>query len=230
MDALDLVDSIPGWLRREDAEQLYGLAASTPGPILEIGTYHGKSAVLMALAVKTAKRNTTLFSLDIDPRALVLAQRHAASFAVADTIVFVRGTSQAFARAYPHLRPTLTFVDGDHSARGGHSDLIALQPIVPDGGQLLFHDFNDPLNADPARTDVKVRPTVESSWVANQCRFDGVFGVCGLYTRQEPPGPDVIRAADLHRLDSFKERYVWLARSRRRARARVHKLVDRVRS
>jgi predicted O-methyltransferase YrrM len=228
MGALDLVGSIPGWLRDEDAEQLYRLAASTPGPILEIGTYRGKSAVLMALAVKQANRDTTLFTLDINPAALRFARRQATAFAVADTIVFVRGTSRAFARAYPRMRPTLTFVDGDHSAHGVRRDLVVLESIVPEGGKLLFHDFNDPLNADPRRPEVKVRPTVESSWVASQCRFEGVFGVCGLYTRQEPPAPDAGRAADLHRLDSLTERYLWPARSRARPRARARQLLDRL--
>ena len=39
-----LVESIRGWLRVEDAEKLYELAHATPGPVLEIGTAHGKSA------------------------------------------------------------------------------------------------------------------------------------------------------------------------------------------
>jgi predicted O-methyltransferase YrrM len=56
MDPLARVESIPGWLRSEDAEKLYELAQLTPGPILEVGTHFGKSAVVMALALQDEQR------------------------------------------------------------------------------------------------------------------------------------------------------------------------------
>lgn len=208
MEAARLVESIRGWLRVEDASKLYELAYATPGPVLEIGTAHGKSAILMALAMRDAGRDTTLFTLDVDRGVLRAATAEAQARGVADLIVFVRGTVRAFARAYPQVRPALTFVDADHSAAGVERDLAVLRELVPAGGLLVFHDFNDPLNEDPNCDQVKVRPTVNASWVANECEFEGVFGACGLFRRRYPPPPRSVTTVDLLRLDSAKDQYL----------------------
>jgi MMP 1-O-methyltransferase len=189
VQAITRVASIPGWMEPGDADKLYELAAAADGPILEIGTYHGKSAVLMALAVKDAGRNTLIFSLEVDKAAIRAATAHAQRHGVADAIVFFRATAGAFTRAYPRFQPALCFVDGDHRRQGVEADLAALAPLVPRGGAMLFHDFADPLNDDPRCVEIKVRPAVEQSWVADECEFNGVYGVAGLYTRRTAPAP-----------------------------------------
>lgn len=206
MDALARVESIPGWLRAADAEKLYELAQLTSGPILEIGTHYGKSAVLMALAVKDAGRRDVIYTLDIDRRFLGAAAAEARAREVDDVIVFVRGTSRAFARAYPNLRPALTFVDGDHTRAGVERDLAALEALVPVGGSLLFHDFADPRNDDPGCPDTKVRPAVEESWVRRDCEFVGAFGVCGLFQRREASLQCSAGVADLIPLEDWRDR------------------------
>jgi predicted O-methyltransferase YrrM len=204
MSALDRVDSIPGWLRPEDADKLDELARSASGPILEIGTYHGKSAILMALALRDAKRDTLLYTLDVNRKAIEAAAGEAWHRGVADRIVFVRGALEAFRSAYPHVRPALTFIDGDHSREGVNRDLAVLESIVPAGGLLLFHDFADPRNDDPACGEIKVRPAVQASWVARQCDLIGTFGVCGLYVRRDAPRRDLERlVADIALLDKI---------------------------
>jgi hypothetical protein len=40
----ETVADVPGLLRAEDEEKLYELASETEGPILDIGTYRGRSA------------------------------------------------------------------------------------------------------------------------------------------------------------------------------------------
>lgn len=207
MEASASVEPIPGWLRTEDANKLYELARSTPGPILEIGTYRGKSAVLIALALRDAQRETMLYTLDVDRSALEAAAAEARARHIADEIVFIRGTVAAFARAYPHVRPTLIFIDGDHSRAGVDRDLAVLETLVPAGGQMLFHDFADPRNDDPACPETKVRPAVEASWVAQQCDFVGAFGVCGLFVRREVIAPEPVAVVDLLRLDSIGDQY-----------------------
>jgi predicted O-methyltransferase YrrM len=213
VDPLARVESIPGWLRAEDADKLYELAQRAPGPILEVGTHFGKSAVLMALAVRDAqRRDVVLYTLDVDGRAIRAAAAEAEARELGDAIVFARGTLRAFARAYPHLRPTLTFVDGDHSRAGVERDLQVLETLVPVGGSLLFHDFADPRNDDPAHPETKVRPAVESSWVARDCEFQGSFGVCGLFVRREVPPGSAVAVADLLGLDSGKDQFRYRVR------------------
>ena len=174
-------------MRPEDADKLWELASATSGPILEIGTFHGKSAVLMGLAVKAAGTDTRIYTLEVDKASIKAARAQATTHHVADLIVFCRSTSDAFARAYPWLRPSLTFVDGDHRRVGVEADLEILRSLVPKGGVLLFHDFDDPLNEDPGCADIKVRPAVHESWVPRECDFGGTFGACGLYTRRTDP-------------------------------------------
>ena len=207
VETVDRVSRIPGWLRPEDAEKLWELAQSTSGPILEIGTHHGKSAVLMALARKEAGQGGPLYTLDVDSRVIAAAAAQARTHRVSELIVFVRGTSAAFRRVYPWLRPALTFVDGDHTRAGVDRDLAALEMLVPVGGRLLFHDFHDPLNEDATCAAIKVRPAVEASWVKRDCSFDGVFGCCGLYTRRHATARDE-GVVDLLRLDSAKDQYL----------------------
>lgn len=205
---IDRVATIPGWMRPEDADKLYELAATTRGPILEIGTYHGRSAVLMALARADAGIDGHIYTIDVERASIAAAQTQARAHGVAETIVFIRGTSAAFVAAYPTLRPSLTFVDGDHARAGVEADLAALAPIVPERGVLLFHDFNDPLNDDPGRADIAVRPAVDGSWVARECDFGGTFGACGLYTRRTKPPPLSAPIVDLLPLAHPREQYL----------------------
>jgi predicted O-methyltransferase YrrM len=220
-EALALVETIPGWLRPEDAAKLYELASESPGPIVEIGTYHGKSAVLMALAARDAGHDVTVYTLEVDPTFIAAAARQAERLGVAERILFVRGTSRSLARAYPRLEPSLTFVDGDHTRRGTRRDLVALERLVPVGGFVLFHDFSDPRNDDSGCSEVDVRAAVEASWVPAQCDFLGTFGVCGLFRRRlAPPRPGAV-SIDLLGLEDLPEQYV------RRVRHLARRLVRR---
>jgi MMP 1-O-methyltransferase len=208
MGAIERVASVPGWMSEDDAEKLYELAREASGDILEIGTFQGKSAVLMAQAIRDAGSANLIHTIDVDSSLIAAAREQAVEHGVADRIVFVRGTSASFARAYPKFRPALTFVDGDHSRSGVQADLTELNQLVPAGGRLLFHDFADPLNDDPACEEIKVRPTVETSWVAAECEFDGLFGCCGLFTRRTEPPAVTIAYVDLLRLDDARTQYL----------------------
>lgn len=188
------VSDIPGWLRPEDALKLYELAGFAPGPILEIGAYHGKSSTLMALALRDTGNYVPLLSVDVDPVALRDAAATAARHDVADRVTYVRGTAAALFAAMPGYRPTTVFVDGDHSLGGTRRDLDALRDRVPRGAVLLMHDYNDPRNADPAEPEYGVVEAVGSSWMRDDCSFGGVFGCCALF-RRERGGPDPALAA-----------------------------------
>ena len=58
------MDQIKGFLADDEAEALYQYAreASTLGPVLEIGSYCGKSTIYLGLACREA--NGTVFALD----------------------------------------------------------------------------------------------------------------------------------------------------------------------
>lgn len=200
----ETVREIPGWLRDEDVLKLYELASLTGGPILEIGSYQGKSSVVMATALRRRGRPGRMISLDIDPEALASARRTVRDRGLADHITFIQGSVRALVRAAPGLRPSLVFVDGDHSLAGVRRDLAILAPHVPDGGLLLFHDYLDERNEDPAEKHIEVVRGVAESWVAADCDFAGVFGCCGLFRRRSG-GPETPVPADLSHLAARTE-------------------------
>jgi predicted O-methyltransferase YrrM len=166
----------------------------------------------MALALKDGQRENVIYTLDVDRDSLALAAAEATGRDVAERIVFIHGTVGAFARAYPQVRPAVTFVDGDHSRAGVDRDLAVLERIVPTGGLILFHDFADPRNADPGCRDTQVRPAIEASWVAEQCDFQGTFGVCGLYERRQAATPRQAGVAELMPLDGITDQYRYRLR------------------
>jgi hypothetical protein len=192
-DAIDSVETLPGWLLEGDAAVLYDLAHAANGPILEVGTYRGKSTVLMATALRDAGRDGPVVSLDVDAAGLREATTHLASHDLADRVALVRGTAEALLRSHAGLTPAFVFLDGDHSRRGVARDLRALRGRVPVGAPILLHDYHDERNADPSEHDYGVPQAVEDSWVASDCELEGIHGCSGLFLRRTGPQ----READL---------------------------------
>jgi predicted O-methyltransferase YrrM len=186
-EAVTAVRDLPGWLLDDDALKLYELAYFSPGPVLEIGTYRGKSAILMARALRDAGREESIVSLDVDVDSLRVAMSLARERGLAERLALARGTAEGLFRAFPGMRPPFVFLDGDHSRRGVARDLRALRDRVPVEGLLLLHDYHDARNADPAELDYGVVEAVEESWVARDCEFVGVFGCSALFGRRTGP-------------------------------------------
>jgi hypothetical protein len=227
---LDAVSDVDGWLLPEDVFKLYDLAHDAAGPILEIGTYHGRSAIAMALALRDAGNPAPLVSVDVDPVAQAAAAENARRKGVSARITLVRGSVAAFFRTVDGFVPAVVFVDGDHSAEGAARDLRALEPHVPAGGLLFLHDYADVRDADPAEAEYGVGEAVASTWVSRQCEHLGVFGAGGLFRRREggpgpldaartPPVVDLVWRDDLAM--QYRQRVRWpLGRRLRKLRGR----------
>ena len=208
----ETVADIPGMLWPEDEDQLYELASSTEGPILEIGTYRGRSTTIMALGAR-AGAGAMLVSVDVDPAAQRAAAAALVEHGVGERVLLVRGSCVAALRRLRGLRPALTFVDGDHSAAGVVRDLVALEPVVPRDGLLLFHDFGDSRNADPAVLEIGVQEGIRASWVERDCALLGEQGVCGLF-RRERGGPEAASVPVVNALGLDSPRMQYLQRLR----------------
>jgi predicted O-methyltransferase YrrM len=167
-DLPDNIDDIKGFLARDEAEALYqhALIASNNGPVLEIGSYCGKSTIYLGLAAKQFER--TVYALDhhrgseehqlgeffhdpdlYDNNAGLMDtfrefQRNIRAAGLEETVVPVVASSVAASRDW-HTPLAMVFIDGGHSLDAALNDYRCWTPHVIRGGILAIHDlFADP--------------------------------------------------------------------------------------
>ena len=157
----------PGFMPHEEGLALYraALAAPPDRPLLEIGSYCGKSTVYLGAAARV--RGSLVFSIDhhrgseehqpgegyhdpalVDERGRVdtlpAFRRTIAAAGLEDVVVGIVGRSADVAR--PWETPLgLVFIDGGHSQAAADHDLDGWTPHLVPGGLLVIHDvFFDP--------------------------------------------------------------------------------------
>ena len=153
-----------------------GRDAASVGPLLEVGSYCGKSAVYLGAAARAA--GAVLFSVDhhrgseenqagwehhdaelVDPATgrmdtLPFFRRTIERAGLEDVVVAVVGDSPAIA-AHWRTPLGLVFVDGGHALDVVVADYEAWSPHVAAGGVLVFHDvFEDPRDGGQAPFEV----------------------------------------------------------------------------
>ena len=176
MDArlLDAARVAEGFMPDAEGLALYaaGLEGAAVGPLLEIGTYCGKSAIYLGAAAR--ERGTVVFTVDhhrgseenqagwehhdprlVDPRTgrmdtLPFFRRTIEEAGLDDAVVAVIADSPTVARSW--ATPLgLCFVDGGHAYDVARADYEAWSPFVAPGGMLVFHDvFEDPAEGGQA--------------------------------------------------------------------------------
>jgi len=143
-----------------------GLKAAPVGPLLEVGSYCGKSAVYLGAAARAG--GTVLFSVDhhhgseenqtgwdhhdpevVDPKTgrmdtLPFFRRTIETAGLEDVVVGVVGDSPTVARNWG-TPLGLLFIDGGHAFDVVAADYDGWAPHVAPDGLLVFHDvFEDP--------------------------------------------------------------------------------------
>lgn len=138
-----------------------GLAAGRVGPLLEIGSYCGKSAVYLGTAARES--HTVLFTVDhhhgseenqagwehhdpevVDPATgrmdtLPFLRRTIAAAALQGTVIAVVGDSPTVARHWA-TGVGLLFIDGGHAEAVAMADYDSWSGFVLPGGLLAVHD------------------------------------------------------------------------------------------
>jgi predicted O-methyltransferase YrrM len=136
-----LTDGVEGFLSDHEALYLSRLAAAGPGTgaIVEIGSYHGKSTVLIAQASQAAGREKIIA---IDPKkggAIDEFHRNLARAGVTEHVTPVVATSDDAATTWQGpIR--LLWIDGAHSYEQVGRDFQNWTPFLVDGGIVAFHD------------------------------------------------------------------------------------------
>jgi predicted O-methyltransferase YrrM len=171
----------PGFMPEDEARALYAAAAAGAefGDLIEIGTYRGKSAILLGAAARAGGR--MLLSVDhhrgseehqpgweyhdpslVDPDVgridtLPHARRALALAGVEENVVLVVGRSAQVARLWQGAAG-FVFIDGGHTDEAAQADYAGWAPKVAVGGVLAIHDvFPDPADGGQAPYRIYLR-------------------------------------------------------------------------
>jgi predicted O-methyltransferase YrrM len=165
---LEVARAAKGFMPENEGLALHaaGVDGGRVGPLLEIGTYCGKSAVYLGAAARTA--GTVLFTVDhhrgseenqagwehhdpevVDPETgkmdtLPFFRRTIHAADLEDVVVAIVGHSIPVSRAWQTPLGFL-FIDGGHAEDVAMADYAGWSPHVAPGGVLAIHDvFEDP--------------------------------------------------------------------------------------
>ena len=153
-----------------------GLEGAAVGPLLEVGTYCGKSAVYLGAAARAG--GSVLFTVDhhrgseenqagwehhderlVDPKTgrmdtLPFFRHTIEDAGLEDVVIAVVGRSTTVAAQWG--RPLgLLFIDGGHAFDVAFGDYQSWSPHLAPGGLLVFHDvFEDPADGGQAPYEV----------------------------------------------------------------------------
>jgi Methyltransferase domain len=187
---------LPGWQVEGDSHKLYEMAHFSGDVMLEIGVYGGRSAVVElrgALSNPQRAHRPQFFGIDNDPKAIQRSHDVLTAAGLADDALLYLGDIQEFAARFP-IRPTMVFVDGDHSYEGATRDFTSLGGLLTPGVPVLCHDY---LNVENDAGQYGVRRAASEWEQSGEVKFCGTFGVAALFvTTPRCRGTAVNRWAD----------------------------------
>ncbi len=187
-ERLSVATSVKGFMPLDEGATLYrvGLHAAQRGPLLEVGSYCGKSAVYLGTAAE--RHNSVLFTIDhhrgseenqagwewhdrevVDPESglmdtLPFLRRTLWRAGLEESVVPIVGRSDTVARFWA-TPLALLFIDGGHAEEIAQSDFDRWSPHVRIGGLLAFHDiFEDPAQGGQAPWRVWNRALATGNW------------------------------------------------------------------
>jgi predicted O-methyltransferase YrrM len=153
--ALDSVRDVDGWMTEDQARRLWdhARALQPPARVVEIGSYRGRSAIVLA---KAAPRGVEIVAIDphagtdrgpqqivgtVDEGQSDYERFHAnlRNAGVEDRIRHVRRFSQEALDAIDG-EVDLLYIDGAHRYRPARDDIVLWGKRVRDGGTMLIHD------------------------------------------------------------------------------------------
>jgi len=127
-----------------EANYLYHMA-SKGGNILEVGTGPGKSALLMAQALKDFGVDGKVYTIgwESDQQDYANVWKRLRRYPeLIDSIHHESRKSEEVHQNYPDLAFPFVYIDGDHSYEGVVKDIINYKSKVAPGGVIAFHDTN----------------------------------------------------------------------------------------
>ena len=193
-DTFASIADVDGWMTEGQARRLWDRAAALPpgATIVEIGSYHGRSAIVLAAAAPAGVEVVAIdphAGNDRGPQQIVgpaeEGQRDHEAFlanlaraGVAERVRHVRKPSQA---ALPDVAGPieLLYIDGAHRYAPARSDIREWGERVADGGTLLIHDSFSSVGVTAA--------LATTLFWSGELRYVGREGSMAEY-RREPAG------------------------------------------
>jgi hypothetical protein len=195
--------AIEGWLTEGQARRLWaaGSRARPEGAVVEIGSFRGRSAVVLARAAGALVAIDPHAGSDRGPQEIAAEatrgdEDHAAFLAnlaaagVADRVVHVRKFSDA---AYGDVDGSLSllYIDGAHRFGPARSDIVGWGGRVVAGGTMLVHDSFSSIGVTLA--------LLTACAGSREWRYVGRTGSLAEYTRRVAPATLRERGLDLGR-------------------------------
>jgi MMP 1-O-methyltransferase len=209
-DLLELVRATRGFMPSDEGMVLHrrALERLPHGPVLEIGTYCGKSALYLGSAAQQV--GGTVFTVDhhrgseenqagwehhdpslVDPRTgkmdtLPTFRKTIGSADLEDQVIAVVGASTTVARLW-RTPLALLFIDGGHAEEHAQGDYTGWAPWVMLGGALVIHDvFPDPTGGGQAPYHVYLRALASGAFTER--RVEGCLRVLERTSEADPLG------------------------------------------
>ena len=135
----DILNKTPAWMSSSERLLLFALVfALRPKRYLEIGTFQGGSALLVAAAMDAANIEGTLLCIDPAPKISEENWRRLEK----RTILLTGSSPQILPEALRQAggKFDLILIDGDHSYEGAMSDAEGVLPFLAEDGYIFFHD------------------------------------------------------------------------------------------
>jgi cephalosporin hydroxylase len=179
---------IDGWLLPQDAQKLYEMAYHCRGDILELGTYRGLSASIMLRASRDAGFRAEIVSVDLDIVAAEQTRKNLEKMNGVDQVHLFTVEAGKAVKDLASAKRQFSFAFVDHSHAYEHVFDVCqnLHRVLELGKFALFHDFNDPRNADLLNKDYGVYQGVMDGLDPRRFEFWGIYGCCGLFRRVGP--------------------------------------------
>jgi predicted O-methyltransferase YrrM len=151
----DNVLSVPGAIHRDEMRFLYNVPVFFgEGYYLEVGTFKGRSSILVAAGLMNRGLSGKVVTIDINAGRIERAMGLAKERGVFDRIEYNLGDSKATAPKYTNHKFQFVFIDGWHSYEACKEDFEVWSPKIVEGGGLAFHDSDvclEVFNGGPKR-------------------------------------------------------------------------------
>ena len=142
----ELVDFVP-WPEPLEGCLLHALTQWTQQRgrcVIEIGSLRGRSLSMLAMALRGAKSESSLISIDPhwdQPHNHGQVRIALRQIGEEDRLVQIRHTSETASRILGREVASLIFIDGDHSYDQALDDFNICRELLAPGGCMVFHDY-----------------------------------------------------------------------------------------